>query len=96
MAKANGVKWYGHVLRREDENILKKAMMMEVNGQSKRRRPKMTWKRQVEESVKRVGLEDRRSCRLNEMEGRSESDRGGDEVYSATFGNEEKTKLKPN
>ena len=39
-------------------------------------------------------VEDRRSCRSNEMEGRSESDRGGDEVYSATFGDEEKTDLK--
>ena len=28
------------------------------------------------------------------MEGRCESDRGGDEVYPATFGNEEKTGLK--
>ena len=56
MAKANGVRWYGHVIRREDDNILKKAIMMEVNGQRKRGRPKMTWKRQVEESVKKVGL----------------------------------------
>ena len=30
--------------------------MIEVNGQRKRGRPKMTWKRQVEESVKKVGL----------------------------------------
>ena len=56
MAKANGVRWYRHVIRREDNNILKKAMMMEVNGQRKRGRPKMTWKRQVEESAKKVGL----------------------------------------
>ena len=55
MAKANGVRWYGHVIRRDDNNILK-AMMMEVNEQRKRGRPKMTWKRQVEESVKKVGL----------------------------------------
>ena len=39
-------------------------------------------------------VEDRRSCRSNEMEGRSESDRGGDEVYSATFGDKEKNELK--
>ena len=56
MEKANGVRWYGHVIRREDDNTLKKAMLMEVNGQRKRGRPKMTWKRQVEESVKKVGL----------------------------------------
>ena len=56
MAKANGVRWYGHVIRREDDNALKKEMMMEVNEQRKRGRPTMTWKRQVEESVKKVGL----------------------------------------
>ena len=33
MAKANVLRWYGHVIRREDDNILKKAIMMEVNGQ---------------------------------------------------------------
>ena len=56
MAKANGVRWYGHVIRREHDNILKKAMMMEVNGQPKRGQPKITWKRQVEKRVKKVGL----------------------------------------
>ena len=44
MEKANGVRWYGHVIRRDDDNILK-ARMMEVNGKRKRGQPKMTWKR---------------------------------------------------
>ena len=26
MAKANGVKWYGHMLRRDDEHVLRKAL----------------------------------------------------------------------
>ena len=39
-AKANGARWYGHVIRREDDNILKKAVMMKVNGQRKRGQPK--------------------------------------------------------
>ena len=56
MAKAKGVRWYGHVMRRNDDIILKKAMMMEVNEERKRGRPKLTWRRQVEESVKKVGL----------------------------------------
>ena len=78
MAKANGVRWYGHVIRRDDDNMLK-AIMLEVNGQRKRGRPKMTRRRQMEESVKK-SVEDRGSCRLNEMEGRCESDHGGVEV----------------
>ena len=28
MAQANGVRWYGHVVRRDEESILKKAMML--------------------------------------------------------------------
>ena len=43
------------MVRKDDDNILK-AMMMEVNGQQKRGRPKMTWRRQVEENAKKVGL----------------------------------------
>ena len=65
--------------------------MMEVNGQRKRGRPKMTWKKQVEESVKKVG---EKIEEATDRTRRSESDRGGDEVYSATFGNEEKTESK--
>ena len=56
MAKANEVRWYGHEIRRDDDRILNKAMMMEVNGKRKRGRPKLTWRRQVDESVKKVGL----------------------------------------
>ena len=56
MAKANGIRWYGHVVRRDDESILKKAMMFEVNGPRKRGRPKQTWKKQVEENIKKIGL----------------------------------------
>ena len=44
MAKANGVRWYGHVLRRDDGHDLRK-----VKGKRKRGRPKKTWKMQVEE-----------------------------------------------
>ena len=44
------------MVRRDDESILKKAMVIEVNGQRKRGRPKQQWKRQVEESMKKIGL----------------------------------------
>ena len=56
MAKVNGVRWYGHVIKRNDDIILKKAMTMEVNGKRKQGLSKMTWRRQVEESVKKVWL----------------------------------------
>ena len=56
MAQANGVRWCGHVVRRDEESILKKAMMLQANGQRKRGRPKQTRKRQVEENLKKIGL----------------------------------------
>ena len=35
MAKENGVRWYGHVLRRDDGYVLRKALEFEVKGKSK-------------------------------------------------------------
>ena len=60
LAMANNVRWYGHVLRREDGHILRRALDFEVEGQRKKRRPKRTWKRWVEgESMKvRLRMED--------------------------------------
>ena len=35
MTKAYGVRWYGHVIRIDDDNIPKKAVILEANGQRK-------------------------------------------------------------
>ena len=35
MAKANGMRWYGHVLRRDDGHDLRKALEFEVSGKGK-------------------------------------------------------------
>ena len=32
MAKGNGVRWYGHVLRRDDRHIPRKVLEFEVRG----------------------------------------------------------------
>ena len=37
------LKWYGHVLRREDEYVGKRVMGMEVPGKKRRGRPKRRW-----------------------------------------------------
>ena len=57
MAKVNGVRWYGHVLRRDDGQVLRKALEFEVKGKRKQGRPKKTWKTQVEKESKSVILE---------------------------------------
>ena len=36
MAKGNGVRWCGHVLRRDDGHVLRKALELEVKGKRKR------------------------------------------------------------
>ena len=37
------LKWYGHVLRREDEYVGKRVMVMDVPGRRRRGRPKRRW-----------------------------------------------------
>ena len=36
MAKANGVRWYGHVLKRDDGHVLRKVLEFEVKVKRKR------------------------------------------------------------
>ena len=54
IAKANEVRWYGHVMRREDDNVLTKAMTLEVNREAKTKAAKNDMKeasgRECEES----------------------------------------------
>ena len=55
MAKANGVRWYRHVLGRDEGHILRKASEFEVRGKGKPERPKKVWKTKVEKESKSVG-----------------------------------------
>ena len=62
MAKASSIRWYGHVLRKEDENVILKALKFEVSGSRGRERPKQTWKKQVENEMKKNGLVKEDAC----------------------------------
>jgi len=44
----NRLRWYGHVLRKEDDDWVKKCMEYEVEGPRQRGRPKRTWREAVE------------------------------------------------
>ena len=57
MAKANGVRLYGYMLKRDDGHVLRKALEFEVKGKRKRGRTKKMWKMQVEKEKKSVGVE---------------------------------------
>ena len=52
LAMANSVRWYGHVLKREDGHVLRRAIDFEVEGQRKKGRLKRTWNMVEEESAK--------------------------------------------
>ena len=53
---ANGVHWYGHVLIREGGHVLRKVLVLEVEGQGKKGRLKRTLKKQVKEESVKIGL----------------------------------------
>ena len=65
MAKANGVRWHGHVLKRDDGHVLRKALEFEVKGKRKQGRPRKTWKMQVEKKSRSVGF--KKENALNRM-----------------------------
>ena len=44
LAMENSVCWYGHLLKREDGNILQRALDFEVEDQRKKGRLGRTWK----------------------------------------------------
>ena len=56
LATANGVRWYDHVLRQPEKDVLMKAIVHEVNGKRKQGRLGMKWRKQVEGSMRRIGL----------------------------------------
>ena len=49
MTKASGVRRLGHVLRKEDGDVVGNASEFNIEGRRKRGRPKRTWREKVEE-----------------------------------------------
>jgi len=43
----NRLRWYGHVLQKDDDDWMKKCIEYEVEGSRPRDRPKRTWKEVV-------------------------------------------------
>ena len=50
--KRQRLRWYGHVRRREESHILRRAMDMDVTGRRRIGRPKKTWIQCVKEDMK--------------------------------------------
>ena len=50
------LKWYGHVTRREEHYVGRRAMVMKVQGRRKRERLKRRWLDKVKDVIKEKGL----------------------------------------
>ena len=50
------LRWYGHVMRREEHYVGRRAMVMKVQGRRKRGIPKRTWLDKVKDDFKEKGL----------------------------------------
>ena len=63
------LRWYGHVMRRDQEHIGRKMMEIELPGKRRRGRPKRRFLDVVKEDMGEVGaketdVEDRNVCRM--------------------------------
>ena len=56
LALANAFGQYGHVLRRDDDDVLKIALDFDVNGKRKRGRLRNTQRQQVEKELNKISL----------------------------------------
>ena len=56
LASVSSVRSYGHVLRTDKNNFLRRALYFKVKGTRKRGRPKKTWLKAVVEHCRKVGL----------------------------------------
>ena len=57
------LKWYGNVLRREDEYVGKRVMVMEVPGKRMRGRPKWRWLDNIKNDLSKKSFQGRKHAR---------------------------------
>ena len=67
--REGGLRWYGHVMRRDQEYVRRKMMEMELPGKRRRRKPKRRFLDVVKEDMEEVGaketdVEDRKMWRM--------------------------------
>ena len=63
-----GLWWYGHVLRKEDTDWVKKCMEYEVDGSRPRGRPKRTWKEVVQKDCQARNLNKEDAMKMEEAD----------------------------
>ena len=56
LANANGVRWYGYVLRKDDGHCLRRELEYKIDDGRRLGQPKKMWRSQVEEEFMKIGL----------------------------------------
>ena len=56
LARVSGLRWYGHVLRRDNGDVLRKTLDFEMVERRGHGLLTMTWKRQVQEHINQIEL----------------------------------------
>jgi hypothetical protein len=57
LMRKSRLRWYGHVMRRDEEVGIRRVLEFEVAGEIGRGRPPMGWKEQVEKDMVKAGLQ---------------------------------------
>ena len=56
MIKKSWLRWFGHVERKDDNDLVKRCITWEVEGIRQRGRPKKTWRDCVKNDMESLGL----------------------------------------
>ena len=50
------LRWFGHVQRRDADNVIRRVMELAIPGTRRRGRPKETWHQQIKDDMMGVGV----------------------------------------
>ena len=56
VTRSGRLRWFGHVKRRDANNITRRVMELAIPGTRRRGRPKKTWHQQMKEDMTGVGV----------------------------------------
>ena len=56
IVQCNRLRWFGHVVRMDNDNWVKKCMMLEVYGRRDPGRPKKTWEQVIASDLRELGV----------------------------------------
>jgi len=54
LATANGVRWYGHLLRNDEDGVLRMALLFKINGRRGRGRPRNNEESRLKKKIRKL------------------------------------------